>query len=182
MKILIVYATTEGQTRKIARFAADHLTGKGHSVELLHAEDAEDAVPGDYGGVILAGSIHAGHYQAPLVDFAKANAAALDRVPNLFLSVSLSAAGRDAKDWEGLGMVLDAFKERTGWTPARVEQVAGALRYSQYDFLRYWAMRWIASQRGQRHDHDEDVEFTDWEKLAALLDDWTAAAGAELQA
>lgn len=176
MKILIVYATTEGQTRKIARHAADHLTGQGHSVELLHAEDAVDVVPGDYDGVILAGSVHAGHYQAPLVDFAQAQAGALDGVANLFLSVSLSAAGRDEKDWEGLQAVLAAFKEKTGWTPKRVEQVAGALRYSQYDFLRYWAMRWIASQRGQKHDGDEDVEFTDWEKLAALLDEWTAAA------
>ncbi len=178
MKILIVYATTEGQTRKIARHAADHLTAKGHSVELLHAEDAEDAAVADYDGVILAGSVHAGHYQAALVDFATAQTAALDKVPNLFLSVSLSAAGRDEKDWEGLEAVLTAFKEKTGWRPKQVEHVAGALRYSQYDFLRYWAMRWIASQRGQKHDGEEDVEFTDWDKLAALLDDWTAAAGA----
>jgi menaquinone-dependent protoporphyrinogen oxidase len=177
MKLLIVYGTTEGQTRKIARFAADHLLGRGHSVEVLGAADAEGVVPAAYDGVILAGSIHAGRYQAPLVDFATSHAAALDRIPNLFLSVSLSAAGRDEKDWEGLETVLATFKDDTGWTPKRVEHVAGALRYSHYDFLRYWAMRWIASQRGQTHRGDEDVEFTDWQALSALLDDWAGSAG-----
>ncbi len=177
MKLLIVYATTEGQTRKVARFAADHLIARGHSVEVLGAADADGLVPAAYDGAILAGSIHAGRYQAPLVELARTHAAALDRMPNLFLSVSLSAAGRDEKDWQGLETVLEAFRDDSGWKPKRVEHVAGALRYSQYDFLRYWAMRWIASQRGQKHQGDEDVEFTDWQKLAALLDDWAGAAG-----
>jgi menaquinone-dependent protoporphyrinogen oxidase len=35
MKILIAYATTEGQTRKICRYCADVLIDEGHSVELL---------------------------------------------------------------------------------------------------------------------------------------------------
>ena len=42
MKILIAYGTTEGQTRKIARFCADHLIEQGHSVEILGAGDARD--------------------------------------------------------------------------------------------------------------------------------------------
>ena len=42
MRILICYATTEGQTRKICRFVADHLMDKGHSVELLSADDGLD--------------------------------------------------------------------------------------------------------------------------------------------
>ena len=41
MYLLIAYATTDGQTRKIARFAADRLAVQGHSVELLNVEDAE---------------------------------------------------------------------------------------------------------------------------------------------
>ena len=42
MRILICYATTEGQTRKICRFVADHLMDNGHSVELLSADDGLD--------------------------------------------------------------------------------------------------------------------------------------------
>ena len=39
MTVLIAYATTEGQTRKIARFCADRLIARGQSVEVLPLVD-----------------------------------------------------------------------------------------------------------------------------------------------
>jgi len=174
MKILIVYATTEGQTRKIARHAADHLADKGHAVELLPAEDAGEPDLARFDAALLAGSLHAGAYQASLRSFAKANAAGLGALKTLFLSVSLSAAGDNPDDHEGLEKCLEDFVAETGWTPARAHHVAGALRFTEYDFFRYWAMRWIASNRGQKVSGQEDVEFTDWAALESLLDDWAA--------
>lgn len=43
--VLIVYATREGQTRKIARRIADVLCERGHATELVDTDDA----PGDLG-------------------------------------------------------------------------------------------------------------------------------------
>ena len=37
MRVLIVYATVEGQTGKIARFLADKLQSDGHKVDLVDA-------------------------------------------------------------------------------------------------------------------------------------------------
>jgi menaquinone-dependent protoporphyrinogen oxidase len=99
-------------------------------------------------------------------------------VPTLFLSVSLSAAGKDAGDWEGLGVCVERFVRETGWTPARVEHVAGAFRFSEYDFFKSWAMRWIAAERDDEVKAGEDKEYTDWEALGALLKDWTAGLAA----
>ena len=62
MYLLIAYATTDGQTRKIARFAADRLASLGHAVELLNVEDAEGLDLARFDGAILAGSLHAGGY------------------------------------------------------------------------------------------------------------------------
>ena len=45
MKILVVYATTEGQTRKVARHVFDRLAGAGHSVELLPAGTRAGSIP-----------------------------------------------------------------------------------------------------------------------------------------
>ncbi len=173
MKILIVYATTEGQTRKVARHVFHHLAGAGHAVELIAAEEARGLDPAGFDAAVVAGSVHGGRYQKELVAWAKGVAPELARVPTLFLSVSLTAAGKDQQEWEGLSGCVARFAEETGWTPARVEHVAGAFRFSEYDFFKSWAMRWIAAQRDETVTAGENREYTDWAALETLLEDWT---------
>lgn len=174
MNILIAYASTEGQTRKIARYCADYLNGQGHSVELSGAEDAHDAELARFDAVLLAGSVHAGKYQKALTVLAKKKAAALAQVRSAFLSVSLTAAGTDVDEWAGLTECVNRFAEKTGWTPPTVMHVAGAFRFSEYDFFKSWAMRWIASQKDEEIDPHKDKEFTDWAALKKTLDNWLA--------
>ncbi len=174
MFLLIAYATTDGQTRKIARFAADRLVTTGHSVELLNVEDADGLDLSRFDGAVLAGSLHAGGYQKALARFAGDQAAALALLPTLFLAVSLSAAGNDPEDWSGQRRCLAEFETETGWTPGRVEHVAGAFRFSEYDFFRAWAMRRIADQKGEQVDPGKDKEYTDWAALILALDGWLA--------
>lgn len=174
MHLLIAYATTDGQTRKIARFAADRLAGQGHAVELLNVEDAEGLDLSRFDGAILAGSLHAGGYQKTLARFARDAAVELALMPTIFLAVSLSAAGNDPEDWAGLRRCLAGFEADTGWTPGRVEHVAGAFRFSEYDFFRAWAMRRIADQKGEAVEPGKDKEYTDWAALILTLDAWVA--------
>ena len=177
MKILIAYATTDGQTRKIARFAADRLADAGHAVELLDVADAEGLDLQRFQGVIVGGSLHAGGYQKSLIRFVTGAKAALAAKPTLMLAVSLSAAGDDAEDWAGLRKCLAEFEADTGWTPAQVEHVAGAFRFSEYDFFRAWAMRRIADQKGEVVEAGKDKEYTDWVKLGSVLEAWLAKVG-----
>jgi menaquinone-dependent protoporphyrinogen oxidase len=95
-------------------------------------------------------------------------------MPTLFLAVSLSAAGNDPDDWAGLRKCLADFETETGWTPGRVEHVAGAFRFSEYDFFRAWAMRRISDQKGEAVESGKDKEYTDWAALGAALDQWVA--------
>ncbi|MEJ8560208.1 flavodoxin domain-containing protein [Yoonia sp. GPGPB17] len=174
MNILITYASTEGQTRKVARYCADYLNGQGHSVELVGAQDAYDAELARFDAVLLAGSLHGGKYQKALVALATAKAATLTQARAAFLSVSLTAAGDDADEWAGLADCVSRFARKTGWTPPTVMHVAGAFRFSEYDFFKSWAMRWIASQKGEEITPHEDKEFTDWAALKKTLDVWLA--------
>lgn len=178
MKILIVYATTEGQTRKVARFVFDRLADAGHAVELVPASDAKGRDGSGFAAAVVAGSVHAGRYQKELVDWARDSAPGLRPLPTMFLSVSLTAAGEDAEDWKGLRACVERFSEETGWTPTRVEHVAGAFRFSEYDFFKSWAMRWIAAQKDESVKPGQDKEYTDWEALGRLLGDWTAGLAA----
>lgn len=182
MRALVVYGSTDGQTRKISRFAADWLFDHGHMVEVLPAKGAGDADLTRFDTVILAGSIHAGGYQKALRKFAKAHAVALGDVPTLFLSVSLSAAGDDPDDWSGVRKCVEAFIDKTGWTPDRIEHVAGAFRFTKYDFFRAWAMKRIAEQKGDEVDPHADKEYTDWEALQATLAEWVKAVEKSVKA
>jgi menaquinone-dependent protoporphyrinogen oxidase len=178
MTILIAYATTEGQTRKIARRAAAHLTLRGQSVELLPVADAADINPADYHGALLLASVHGGRYQPEFAAFVTAQKTALAAIPVAFLSVSLSAASHESEDAEGIAEVVRSFLAATGWTPDHVEHVAGAFRFGQYDFLKSWAMRWIAAKRDPEADPDGDREYTDWDGLYRFLDGWVAGFSA----
>jgi len=88
----------------------------------------------------------------------------------VFLAVSLTAAGNDEEDWKGLHKCIARFEEETGWTPARTLNVAGAFRFSEYDFFRAWAMRRIAAERDETVDTSADKEYTDWAALAREMD------------
>lgn len=174
MKIMIAYASTEGQTRKIAQNVADHVVDNGHSVELLELSDATHIDLGRFGGAILAGSIHAGQYQKSLTNFAAERSDDLAGIPTLLLSVSLAAAGHDAEDWKGLDKIRDEFIEATHWKPNRIEQVAGAYRPSDYDMFRRFIMRRIIATKDPDADLNADREYTDWSSLLKTVDDWLA--------
>ena len=175
MKLLVAYATSEGQTRKIARHVADRIADAGHGVELLRIDDARGVDPGRFDGAILAASVHVGHYQKALGEFAAQEAGALAAIPTLFLSVSLAAAGHDAEDWRALDRIGEDMWAATGWAPGQVVQVAGAYMPSRYDIFRRFVMRRIVAAKDPGADLDSDIEYTDWPALEALVDGWLAA-------
>ncbi len=174
MKLLIGYTSTEGHTRKIAQYLADRAFDGGHSVELLNVSDAWGLDLGRFDGVVLAASVHVGHYQRAMSDFVAAQAEALDPLPTLFLSVSLAAAGHDAEDWKALDKIAAELTEATGWTPNKTAQIAGAYTPSQYDLFKGFIMRRIVAKKDPTADLDADHEYTDWAALDAVFDGWVA--------
>lgn len=175
MNVLLVYGTSEGQTGKVARFVAERLRQRGHRV--LTANAAESGFipePGTFDAVLIAASVHAGRYQRSVVEFARGHAAALRAKPNAFLSISLSAAGTDPGDRAGLEQCIADFIRDTGWRPARIHHVAGALRYRAYGLITRWLMRRIAARRRGPTDTRHDHELTDWAELGQFIDAFSA--------
>jgi menaquinone-dependent protoporphyrinogen oxidase len=62
------------------------------------------------------------------------------------------------------------FVRDTGWTPGRIVHVAGAFRYTGYDFFKRWMMKVIARQHGQPTNTKRDYELTDWRALERFAD------------
>jgi len=174
MKFLIIYASTEGHTRKIARFVADRLADAGHMAELLNAAEADDIDLARFDRAILAASVHLQHYQKSLTDFVAARTTALAAMPTLFLSISLTAAGHEDEDWQELDRIMADFTAATGWNPGQTAQIAGAYMPSRYDIFRRFVMRRIVAKKDPGADLDRDHDYTDWDALAELADGFAA--------
>ena len=182
MKLLLVYGTTEGQTQKIAGFVADHLAQQGHGTRVVNSIAATVAPDlREFDAVMIAASLHAGRYQSAVIHFVNEHLAAINARPSAFLSVSLAAASDDADDVQGLERCVSDFTHQTGWNPRRIHHVAGAFRYTSYDFLKRWAMKYIAYRKGASTDTSRDHELTDWADLARFADAFAAEAANALR-
>jgi menaquinone-dependent protoporphyrinogen oxidase len=175
-KILIAYATVEGQTRKIAEHVADCLSGRGNEVRLVDlAAPPPDLDPAAYDAVFLAASVHMGRHNAAATHFVARHADALSRRPSVFISVSLHAASSDPEDEEEARAYVDAFCRETAWLPHAVCYAAGALRFTTYDFFKRFAARAIAKRCGLTPDEHGDMELTDWRAVEAFVGDFQRA-------
>ncbi|MBY4894097.1 protoporphyrinogen oxidase [Rhodobacteraceae bacterium N5(2021)] len=172
MKVFVGYASTQGQSSKIARWITDGLVAKGHGVELLSLDDSDDLALDRFDRAVIVGSIHVGHYKPSLVQFMTDHQRWLDHHPVLFASVSLAAAGHDAEDWRAIDRIIEDLREVTGWETGQVAQIAGAYKPSEYDIFTRFIMRRIEAKKDPEADLNADREYTDWTALEALVTGW----------
>jgi menaquinone-dependent protoporphyrinogen oxidase len=173
MRILIVYGSTEGHTSDLSGFMAERLKEDGHQVIVSDSGDKHPLPdPADLDAALLAASLHVGHYQASLVDYARRHHETLNEMASAFVSVSLAAAGENPDDWEGLETCVARFLHGTNWKPTAVHHAAGAIRYSHYDFFKRLALKYIASRRGQKTETSRDYDFTDYDALKRFVRDF----------
>ena len=163
-RILIVYGTTDGQTAKICYFLASEMMRVGAEVDLVEAGTRSVELAG-HDAVVVAASVHAQGHQRSIIRWAHDHAAALGAVPNAFISVCLGVLQKEPKVRRDLDRIQERFRERTGWCPNRVKEVAGALKYTRYGWLKRMAMRYIAGRAGGSTDTSCDHEYTDWSDL-----------------
>jgi menaquinone-dependent protoporphyrinogen oxidase len=172
--ILVVYATTDGQTAKIARELGVRLQASGIEAQVRIASPALDG-PEAYDGVIVAASVHARRYQSSVRDWVRRHASALGQMPAAFVSVSLSVL--DPGSGPELAKLVARFADESQWTPAIVKHVAGALLYRKYGWLKRWMMRRIVASKGGDTDTSRNYEYTDWNDLRQFTDGFVRSIG-----
>lgn len=174
-RVLIVYGTTEGHTAKIAQHIGDAIGRLGHDVTVRHAPDvAETDVP-EHDAVVVGGSLHEGRYQRAVRDFVEQHGARLASVPSALFCVSLAAASRDADERAEPLRIARELAARAGWTPATVASFAGALKYTQYSWLKRMLMKHIAAKEGGDTDTSRDFEYTDWSEVTHFAETFASA-------
>jgi len=168
MKILIVYGTTEGQTRKISQFMEAILKDGGHEVTVADASETPPS-PSSYDAVIVGASIHVHKYQSAVVHYIKRHVEALKKMPGAFFSVCLAIASDLEEEHREARKITSNFLEHAGWKPLMTTQIAGALKYTQYDFFKRLIMKMIAKREGRTTDTSRDYEYTDWNAVREFV-------------
>jgi menaquinone-dependent protoporphyrinogen oxidase len=170
-RILVIYGTTDGQTAKIAAAIGDTLHALGLGA---HVVDARGEAPGPdaYDAVIVAASVQVGGYQKAVRAWARTHADRLTGKPTAFVSVCLGVLQHEPAVQSDLQNIVDRFVAATGWRPGRIKIVAGALRYTRYNWLKRWAIRRIARKAGGGTDTSRDYEYTDWADLRSFTEEF----------
>lgn len=178
-RILVVYASKHGHTRKVADRIAGMLRAEGRSADLADASTPLERTIMGYGAYILASSVNYGKHQPAMVQFVRDHLYELESAPSAFLSVSATAASRDAESQTHAQNRIDEFMGETGWRPNATLAVGGALAYTKYPwFLRMMLKSMVKRMAGEHRgdtDASRDYEYTDWEELGKFVADFARA-------
>jgi menaquinone-dependent protoporphyrinogen oxidase len=165
-RIAVLYGTTEGQTAKIAQHIAELGRRRGHRIDVRHIAELEDDFdPRRFDGVIVGASIHEGHHQRYVVRWVSRHAAALSSVPNSAFTVCLAIRSAYPKERDEALAYSRLYAERAGWKPTVSAVFAGALRYTQYNWLVRMLVKQIARHEGGSTETAHDTEYTDWAEV-----------------
>lgn len=172
--VLILYASKHGHTAKIAHRIAQSIRDDGVTAHVQDSNTAAELSPTDYDGVIVGASIHAGHHQRGIVDWAKHHQITLSDMPSAFFSVCLAAADDNDEARATARKYIDDFADETGWAPRATTTFAGALQYLEYDFFTRTLIRLMMSHQGHPTDTSRDFDYTDWDAVELFGQEFAA--------
>lgn len=163
-KIAILYATSEGQAAKISEHIDQIARDRDDEAEAIDVKDVPASFSlEEYDAVIVGASIHMGKHEDYVRDFVKQNREPLERIPSAFFSVSLTACEHTDEGRVQTKEYVEKFVEETGWHSDMAAIFAGALRYTQYGFIKRHFMKKISKDMGSVDtDTSRDYEYTDW--------------------
>lgn len=173
---LVLYASKHGHTAKIAARIAERLRETGATVNLQTADDEAPTDLSKYEVVVLGASIHGGHHQREIVEWASHHATALNEMPSALFSVSLSAVETDDEAHEITRSYMDDLIGDSGWNPRLKVAVAGAIQYREYDFATRMLIRLLMAKDHHPTDTSRDYDYTDWRAVDAFANDVAALA------
>jgi len=173
MNILILFASLEGQTAKISNRIAQLLAKKGHGVTSRTAEKLPDDFDlGAFEAVIIGGSIHMGHYPKYLLTFVKQHHDWLNSIPSAFFTVCMGINSQQAEARQEAAGYSETFIAQTDWKPTHIATFAGAVKYTQYNFITRFIMKKISQKEGGSTDTSKDHEYTNWEAVERFADEF----------
>lgn len=163
-RILIIYSTTDGQTRKICQRLQQVIEQQAHQVTVVPIQDVAPIDLNAFDKIVLGASVRYGKHSPLIVEFIKKNRQILESKPNAFFSVNV-VARKPEKCRPESNPYLQKFLKRISWKPRELAVIAGRLDYPSYGFLDRSMIRLIMWMTKGPTDPKTVVEYTDWKQV-----------------
>ncbi len=162
-KILIIYSTTDGQTKRICQRLME-FSNTTNDINLFPIEETEMIDLQSYEKIILGASIRYGKHSPKVFNFVKKNKGILEKRTTAFFTVNVVARKKE-KNTPETNPYMKKFLELSGWVPDKLGVFAGKIDYPKYGFFDRQIIRLIMFITKGPTDTSQTYEFTDWEKV-----------------
>ena len=166
-KILIIYSSTNGHTRKIGDRLQQVIEQQGHQVTLVSVNDESQVDLQTFDKIVIGASIRYGKHSPKMTDFINLNQRLLASKPNAFFSVNIVARKPD-KNQPDTNPYLRKFLKQIAWHPRELAVFAGKLEYPKYSFFDRLMIRLIMFITKGPTDPKAVIEFTDWQQVESF--------------
>tara|TARA_B100002052_G_C15816089_1_gene568289 strand:+ start:757 stop:1278 length:522 start_codon:yes stop_codon:yes gene_type:complete len=161
MNSLIIYSTTDGQTKKICETIKNNSIYK-KSTEIINLNEAFKKKIAKYDRVIIGASIRYGQHNPMVYKFIEKNKDALENRKSAFFSVNV-VARKPEKSTPNTNPYIKKFLKNTNWRPDKLGVFAGKIDYPSLSLFNKSIIRLIMFITGGPTDIRNVYEFTNWE-------------------
>ncbi len=166
-RVLILYATVDGQTRRIAEAVAKDMGDC--QVQVAAMDDHLNPDWAQVDTVVLGAAIRYGKFRPELNAFIERHRDALAARPGAFYGVNL-VARKANKNTADTNPYMITFAKESPWQPQLLDVFAGKLNYPAYGFWDKQIIRFIMWITKGPTAPDAVVEYTDWQRVAAFAE------------
>ncbi|GIM52994.1 protoporphyrinogen oxidase [Capnocytophaga cynodegmi] len=167
-KSVIIYASVEGQTKKICDHINGVLLSRKQDVKLVSIADFQDNLK-DFDKIILASSIRYGKHNQDIINLINENYELLNAKKSAFISVNL-VARKEEKRQAHTNPYVVKFLNKIKWKPTMVEVFAGKINYKIYGFFDKLIIKLIMVITKGPTNSDAEIEYTNWDNVTAFAE------------
>ncbi len=162
-KILLLYSSVYGLSRRISERLQAHLARQGVAAEVAAITDASTD-PAAFDAIVIGASIRHGKHNPAVMGFIRQHLALLQVKPSAFFSVNL-VARKPTRNTRETNPYLRRFMAQSPWQPPLQAVFAGELDYARYGPLDRRMMQFVMWLNKGPTDPTTKVEFTNWTEV-----------------
>ena len=170
MNSVIIYSTTDGQTKKICETIKDNSINRD-SYEIVSLEDAFHKKLEKYEKIIIGASIRYGRHNPRIYNFIRNNKNTLEKKKSAFFSVNVVARKPD-KDTPNTNPYIKKFLKKSSWQPKKLGVFAGKIDYPRLSFINKNIIRFIMLITSGPTNIKNTYEFTNWLRVKKFISEF----------
>ena len=170
MNSLIIYSTTDGQTKKICEIIKKNSTNKNF-FEVISLEEAFHKDIEKYDKIIIGASIRYGRHSAKVYEFIEKKKNTLNKKKSAFFSVNV-VARKPEKSTPETNPYIRKFLKKSSWVPKKLGVFAGKIDYPKLGFINKSVIRLIMFITSGPTNINNTYEFTDWHNVKKFINEF----------